>query len=106
MKWPSYRLLPGVLAAAGLITACTDAGAPTALRDVHAGTSASPSVDRADKGVFTTIEWPGATSTTPSGINNAGVIVGRYILDGRTHGYVRGTDGELTTLDYPGATFT
>lgn len=106
MKWLASRVLLGVVAAAGTITACTDGSAPTALHDTHAGVAATRASDRAEKGVFTTIEWPGATSTTPSGINNAGIIVGRYIINGQTHGWIRGADGELTTLDYPGATFT
>ncbi len=106
MKWFSPRLLLGIVAVTGVIVACTDGTAPTTLRDTHADVSATPSFERAEKDVFTTFEWPGATSTTPSGINNAGVIVGRYLLDGRTHGYIRSADGEFTTLDFPGATFT
>ncbi len=105
MKRFSPGLLLAIFAATGMIAACTDAGAPTAVHEPPAGASATPMFDRAERGVFTTIEWPGAVSTTPSGINNAGVMVGRYILNG-THGWVRGVDGELTTLDYPGATFT
>lgn len=104
MKRFSPGLLLAVLATTGVIAACTDASAPTALNEPSAA-SATSAFRRAERGTFTTIEWPGAVSTTPSGINNAGVMVGRYVLNG-THGWVRSVDGELTTLDYPGATFT
>src|SRR2546427_9866821 len=55
---------------------------------------------------FTTIDVPGASTTGALDINNEGVIVGRYASAGRTHGFVRSTAGELTTIDFPGAGFT
>jgi len=41
------------------------------------------------EGEFTSIDFPGATLTTSSGINARGDIVGRYVgADGRQHGYL------------------
>jgi probable HAF family extracellular repeat protein len=55
---------------------------------------------------YTTIDYPGATSTSAWGINNRGDVVGVYSLPDRTaHGFLwRG--GLLTTIDFPGATST
>jgi len=44
----------------------------------------------------------GGTSTTATGINNTGDVVGSY----DSHGYVRTPDGQLTTFDYPKADHT
>jgi uncharacterized membrane protein len=54
-------------------------------------------------GVFTTIAVPGANFTLAEGINDAGVIVGWYFVDG-TSGYQGFVDngGSFTTIDYPG----
>jgi uncharacterized membrane protein len=52
---------------------------------------------------FTTIDVPGALSTSASGINARGDIVGSYRdRNGRQHGYLL-RDGEFTTIDFPGA---
>jgi len=52
---------------------------------------------------FTTIDVPGALSTSASGINARGDIVGGYTdRNGRSHGYLL-RDGEFTTIDFPGA---
>ena len=41
------------------------------------------------KGVFTSFDPPGSTSTTPNGISPQGVIVGQYIdSSGVSHGFV------------------
>ena len=42
-----------------------------------------------------TLNVPG----TPTGINNSGLIVG---TSGGSHGYLRDTSGNVTTIDYPG----
>jgi probable HAF family extracellular repeat protein len=54
---------------------------------------------------YTAIDVPGAFYTFAAGINNAGQIVGEYIDDRGTHGFML-TEGRFTTLDAPGATFT
>ena len=59
-----------------------------------------------DLGTFTTFSVPGATNTTPLGINADGVIVGRYLGAGRVHGFVRSESGEITTVDVPDASLT
>jgi uncharacterized membrane protein len=55
---------------------------------------------------FTTIDVPGATLTSATGINPRGDIVGSYVdvVNGvqRSHGYVL-RDGAFTTIDFPGA---
>ena len=54
-------------------------------------------------GVYTTIAVPGANFTWAEGINNAGVIVGWYYVDGSA-GYQGFVDdgGSFTTINYPG----
>lgn len=52
-------------------------------------------------GVFTPINVPGSTGTVPTGINNAGQIVGSYWdVQGKMHGFLD-TDGVFTTIDTP-----
>lgn len=53
---------------------------------------------------YTTINFPGAYSTTVGGINSAGDIVGTYntSLGGQSHGF-KLSGGQFTSLDYPGA---
>jgi uncharacterized membrane protein len=71
---------------------------------------------RRDRGGFTTIDHPDASSepgigTLAFGIDNRGRIVGGYIdAEGRGHGFVRGKgrgarrdEGVFTTIDFPGA---
>jgi uncharacterized membrane protein len=57
-----------------------------------------------DGGALTTLMAPGALSTSPEGVNNAGVIVGGYLPPGATmsHGFVY-SGGAFTTLDFPGS---
>lgn len=52
---------------------------------------------------FTTFDPPGSLGTTPSSINPAGEIVGNYFDAITNHGFLRDTDGAITTLDAPGA---
>jgi probable HAF family extracellular repeat protein len=61
---------------------------------------------RSSKGVFTTFNVPGAVLTIGEGINNAGTIVGVYVLaDGSEHGFVR-TNGVFMTVDVPNSSNT
>ncbi len=58
----------------------------------------------ADGATYTTIEVPGAYTTTPTGINNEGQIVGRYMGKSAVpHGFLRSADGKYTTFDVPGS---
>ena len=53
---------------------------------------------------LTVIAYPGAgTTTVPHGINNAGDIVGTYLLNGVSHGFID-MGGMFQTLDDPAAT--
>jgi hypothetical protein len=55
------------------------------------------------KGVFTSFDPPGSTSTTPNWISPQGVIVGGYIdASGANHGFIL-EGGKYTTVDFPGA---
>src|SRR5690242_10425851 len=55
---------------------------------------------------FTTIDFPGAASTTPWGINTRGDIVGSYVnADKSTHGFLL-SGGQFSPIDFPGATST
>src|SRR5262245_43635528 len=52
--------------------------------------------------VFFTIDPPGSTSTTVTGINNTGQIVGYFEDVAGIHGFLR-TGATYTTLELPGA---
>jgi hypothetical protein len=54
---------------------------------------------------YTTLDVPGAADTYPTGVNNAGDIVGEYIdSSGNYHGFSR-LGAVLKTIDYPGAVY-
>ena len=56
---------------------------------------------------FITIDPPGSTSTTPSGIADDGTIAGFYSdARGAQHGFLRTPFGAFTTFDVPGSTLT
>ena len=99
--------LAGFFAAAAM-SACSDHSVPTERSRPLAAVerTAAGSHRLADDAGVTTIDMPGATATVAFGINNEGVIVGRYSMAGRTHGFARSAAGELTTIDFPGAGFT
>lgn len=60
----------------------------------------------ADDPTFTTIDFPGATTTTPWTLNTNGDIAGLYVsADKVTHGFVL-SGGQYTKVDFPGATGT
>jgi len=55
------------------------------------------------KGVFTSFDPPGSTSTTPNFMTPEGVIVGAYLdAAGTSHGFIL-ENGQYTTVDFPGA---
>lgn len=59
-----------------------------------------------DKGVFKTIDVPGAVLTALFAVNKNGEISGRYVsADRKTHGFVLSKDG-LMSVDFPGAVST
>jgi len=56
---------------------------------------------------FQSFDYPGASTTTASGINNGNIIVGDYTdSSGKMHGYLRNFSGGYMTVDYPGAAST
>jgi uncharacterized membrane protein len=55
---------------------------------------------RSSDGIFTTFTVPNAVFTTGEGINKDGTIVGFYILNNLTHGFVL-NDGVFMTVDVP-----
>ena len=57
---------------------------------------------RQPNGDFVDFVMPGADDTFAYGLNDCGVVVGRYIAAGSFHG-VYGRPGHLHTLDLPGA---
>ncbi len=57
-------------------------------------------------GVFTTIDYPGASNTQPFAINNAGVIVGIYDINLTGPHAFRYENGVYTNIDYPGSAYT
>jgi probable HAF family extracellular repeat protein len=54
---------------------------------------------------ITIVDVPGAESTTASGIDILGHVVGAYVDARGTHGFLF-SDGAVTTIDYPGAPWT
>ncbi len=56
-------------------------------------------------GTYTTIDFPGATTTLAWSINKGGDIAGSYTLAGVTHAF-RLSGGRFTTIDYPAAAST
>jgi hypothetical protein len=60
-----------------------------------------------ERGRFTRIDVPGATSAFPTGIDNSGRIAGRYVDSrGAIHGFLRDRRGNFTDIDVPGAAAT
>jgi hypothetical protein len=60
----------------------------------------------ADGPTFTSIDFPGATSTQAWGINLNGDIVGFYVsADKATHAFLK-SRGQFSSIDFPGASFT
>src|SRR5438067_1454495 len=57
-------------------------------------------------GEFTQLDDPvtGAVNTSAEGVNNAGQVVGLYVLGSNFHGflYSGGSNGQFTTIDRPG----
>src|SRR5690349_6808313 len=53
---------------------------------------------------FTTFDVPGAANTFPASINASGAITGAYIdsIRRQQHGFLRDSDGTITTFDPPG----
>jgi uncharacterized membrane protein len=96
-----------LLVAGAALGACSESTAPTPAHIAPASfVSASRAPEHRELGSFTTIDFPGATTTLPFSINDDGVIVGRYLRAGRTHGFIRTPDGDFTTVDFPGSGFT
>jgi hypothetical protein len=58
-----------------------------------------------NNGVFTPINYPGASSTIVQGINDSGQVVGFYNLAGVTSGFIY-EDGNFTSIMYPGSSAT
>jgi hypothetical protein len=49
---------------------------------------------------FIQFDVPGSSDTRANGINDAGQIVGSFVSN-TDHGFLRGTDGQLTIFDVP-----
>jgi hypothetical protein len=56
--------------------------------------------------LFTTVDVTGANTTSVTGVNDSGEIVGSYSDDTGLHGFLRDPEGVITTIDSPGASFT
>src|SRR5262249_595121 len=55
---------------------------------------------------FISFDFPGAVSTTASGVNADDAVVGYYVDSaGKTHGFLL-SGGNFTSVDYPGAVYT
>ena len=113
----------GVLIAGSLVVTALTAGTAAASVPTPMGI-ASPSIALRDgsssrprtpvpgflleRGRYTRFDAPGAVQQTNAlGINNRGVIVGKYTdAAGVQHGFRRDTHGRFTTIDVPGAAAT
>ena len=86
--------------------------AASATLSSRAGASTRPRTPipgfRLDRGRYTRFDAPDAVvQTVPIGINNRGVIVGKFTTaDGVDHGFRRDALGRFTTIDVPGAAAT
>ena len=56
-------------------------------------------------GIFTNINFPGATGTEAHGVNDAGTVVGWYSSGASVFGFTL-SDGLYSSLSYPGAVYT
>ena len=56
-------------------------------------------------GIFSNVDFPGASGTQVIGVNDAGQMVGDYFDGTGEHGFVSDS-GTFTTIDFPGATAT
>jgi uncharacterized membrane protein len=65
----------------------------------------APFQDQAEGYTFTSIDLPGATFTSATGINNGGQIVGNYEDVTGSHGFLD-SGGSFTSINVPGATDT
>jgi len=52
--------------------------------------------------IFSTVAYPGGSNTIVDGINNSGEIVGSYVDQVGSHGFLY-SGGNYSTIDYPGA---
>ena len=79
------------------------AGAATFNMIVSAGAATSKLLAESD--TFTTIDFPGASSTDADAINPRGDIVGNYFIAGVGHGFLL-SGGDFTSIDFPAASTT
>lgn len=103
-RFPPIALVAATVAAS-VISACSERTpvAPNGARIDNGSPRASRDLDVES---FIPIDVSGATATVAFAINDAGAAVGRYVSDGRTHGFMRSPAGDFTTIDFPGAGFT
>jgi hypothetical protein len=74
---------------------------------VYGWNARSQTGDPPPTGHFVTFDPPGSTSTVPSAITAARVVVGSYIdSSGAQHGFLRNANGSFITFDPPGSTLT
>jgi uncharacterized membrane protein len=104
-------LIATAIGASGVVCACSDMTAPKTLVSGSLPAVATLGPQRGESQSektfdFTTIDVPGALSTSAGGINARGEIVGSYVdANHHSHGYVL-RDGQFTTIDFPGSAFT
>ena len=104
-------LIAVVIVASVVVSACSDMTAPKRLVPGSLPAAAILAPQRREsrpEGTFdfTTIDVPGALSTSAGGINARGEIVGSYVdANHHSHGYLL-RDGQFTTIDFPGSAFT
>ncbi len=58
------------------------------------------------KGTYTTLDFPGAQDTTAFAINNAGTIVGYYVINNTGPHAFLCQNSTFTTIDFPGSGYT
>jgi probable HAF family extracellular repeat protein len=95
-------LTPLAVATAGVATAAPTGG-QAAGRPADAPGGFVFRGGRYPNGAVSTIDVPGASSTTVYGTNNRGQLVGSYVdADGREHGFLLERD-KVTAIDHPDA---
>jgi uncharacterized membrane protein len=103
----SHLAVLGTAAFVSLLSCNSDVTSPRGARPTDRATlSGSFIPDHSAAVTLTTIDFPGASSTTLEGIGPGGQIVGLYTdTQGHQHGFVLAGD-KFTSIDYPGAVAT
>ena len=99
--------LMALVMTSAILTGCSDRQSTAPILPSAEASRASDGLRATPKNpTFTSFDVPGSTGTFALDINAWGNIVGRCLITGQTHGFLRSKAGVFTTIDFPGASFT